>query len=234
MNSSDQELLSGKALHQKRVKQSLLVWGLVALLLFIDQAIKVWVKTHMMIGDDIEIFKWFHIYFVENEGMAYGITLGSKLFLTLFRIIAMGLLGWGLARLIRSGRFSTWFLVVLALVTAGGIGNIIDSIFYGIIFSSSHGTIAQAFPPDGGYASLFYGHVVDMFSCPLIDCDLPSWIPIWGGQHFTFFDPIFNFADSCISVGTVALILFCRKPLSNALEMLFPKSNRKTPQEDEQ
>lgn len=180
----------------------------------------------MMLGEDIRIFDGFHLLFVENEGMAYGITLGSKLFLTLFRIIAMGLLTWAVARLIRSGKYSTWFLIVLALITAGGVGNIIDSLFYGLIFSSSQGAIAEIFPKDGGYAPLFYGHVVDMFSCPLIDCTLPSWIPIWGGQRFTFFDPIFNFADACISVGVVALILFCRTPLSRALEMLSPKRRR--------
>ena len=181
-----------------------------------------------MLGEDIRIFDGFHLLFVENEGMAYGITLGSKLFLTLFRIIAMGLLTWAVARLIRSGKYSTWFLIVLALITAGGVGNIIDSLFYGLMFSSSQGAIAEIFPKDGGYAPLFYGHVVDMFSCPLIDCTLPSWIPIWGGQRFTFFDPIFNFADACISVGVVALILFCRTPLSLALEMLSPKRRRHT------
>lgn len=181
-----------------------------------------------MLGEDIRIFDGFHLLFVENEGMAYGITLGSKLFLTLFRIIAMGLLTWAVARLIRSGKYSTWFLIVLALITAGGVGNIIDSLFYGLMFSSSQGAIAEIFPKDGGYAPLFYGHVVDMFSCPLIDCTLPSWIPFLGGKEFTFFDPIFNFADACISVGVVALILFFRTPLSLALEMLSPKRRRHT------
>lgn len=234
MNFSSQEIPTLEALHRKRLTQSLVVWGLTALLLIIDQGIKIWVKTHMMIGEDIRVFDFFHLLFVENEGMAYGITLGSKLFLTLFRIIAMGLLSWGVARLIRSGKFSTWFLVVLALITAGGIGNIIDSLFYGLIFSSSHGAIAEAFPQGGGYAPLFYGHVVDMFSCPLIDCTLPSWLPIWGGKHFTFFDPIFNFADACISVGTVALILIFRTPLSIALEMLTPKRRRHTSPSDQE
>lgn len=228
MSLTSQDLLSPEELRHKRLSQSLVVWGVIALLLIIDQAIKIWVKTHMMLGEDIRIFDGFHLLFVENEGMAYGITLGSKLFLTLFRIIAMGLLTWAVARLIRSGKYSTWFLIVLALITAGGVGNIIDSLFYGLIFSSSQGAIAEIFPKDGGYAPLFYGHVVDMFSCPLIDCTLPSWIPFWGGERFTFFDPIFNFADACISVGVVALILFCRTPLSLALEMLSPKRRRHT------
>ncbi|MFC2269611.1 MAG: lipoprotein signal peptidase [Porphyromonas endodontalis] len=228
MSLTSQDLLSPEDLRRKRLTQSLVVWGTIALLLIIDQAIKIWVKTHMTLGEDIRIFDGFHLLFVENEGMAYGITLGSKLFLTLFRIIAMGLLTWGVARLIRSGKYSTWFLVVLALITAGGVGNIIDSLFYGLMFSSSQGAIAEIFPKDGGYAPLFYGHVVDMFSCPLIDCTLPSWIPFLGGKEFTFFDPIFNFADACISVGVVALILFCRTPLSLALEMLSPKRRRHT------
>ena len=228
MSLTSQDLLSPEDLRRKRLIQSLVVWGTIALLLIIDQAIKIWVKTHMTLGEDIRIFDGFHLLFVENEGMAYGITLGSKLFLTLFRIIAMGLLTWGVARLIRSGKYSTWFLVVLALITAGGVGNIIDSLFYGLMFSSSQGAIAEIFPKDGGYAPLFYGHVVDMFSCPLIDCTLPSWIPFLGGKEFTFFDPIFNFADACISVGVVALILFCRTPLSLALEMLSPKRRRHT------
>lgn len=228
MSLTSQDLLSPEDLRRKRLTQSLVVWGTIALLLIIDQAIKIWVKTHMMLGEDIRIFDGVHLLFVENEGMAYGITLGSKLFLTLFRIIAMGLLSWGVARLIRSGKYSTWFLVVLALITAGGVGNIIDSLFYGLMFSSSQGAIAEIFPKDGGYAPLFYGHVVDMFSCPLIDCTLPSWIPFLGGKEFTFFDPIFNFADACISVGVVALILFCRTPLSLALEMLSPKRRRHT------
>lgn len=228
MSLTSQDLLSPEDLRRKRLTQSLVVWGVIALLLIIDQAIKIWVKTHMMLEDDIPIFDGFHLHFVENEGMAYGITLGSKLFLTLFRIIAMGLLTWGVARLIRSGKYSTWFLVVLALITAGGVGNIIDSLFYGLMFSSSQGTIAQIFPKDGGYAPLFYGHVVDMFYCPLIDCTLPSWIPFLGGKEFTFFDPIFNFADACISVGVMALILFCRTPLSLALEMLSPKRRHNT------
>ena len=135
MSLTSQDLLSPEELRHKRLTQSLVVWGVIALLLIIDQAIKIWVKTHMMLGEDIRIFDGFHLLFVENEGMAYGITLGSKLFLTLFRIIAMGLLTWAVARLIRSGKYSTWFLIVLALITAGGVGNIIDSLFYGLIFS---------------------------------------------------------------------------------------------------
>lgn len=234
MSLTSQDLLSPEELRRKRLTQSLVVWGTIALLLIIDQAIKIWVKTHMKLGDDIQIFDGFHLLFVENEGMAYGITLGSKLFLTLFRIIAMGLLTWGVARLIRSGKYSTWFLVVLALITAGGVGNIIDSLFYGLMFSSSQGAIAEIFPKDGGYAPLFYGHVVDMFSCPLIDRTLPSWIPFWGGERFKFFEPIFNFADACISVGVVALILFFRTPLSLALEMLSPKRRRHTSRADKE
>lgn len=200
-----------------------LVWGSVLLLIVVDQIIKIWIKTHMIIGEEIRVLDWFRIYFIENEGFAFGITLGSKLFLTLFRIVAMGLVSWGVVRLTRAQQFSKGFLVVLALIVAGGFGNIVDSIFYGVIFSSSHGTLAEFMPTEGGYAPLFYGHVVDMFYCPIIDWYLPQWIPFVGGKHFTFFDPIFNFADACISVGTVLLLLFYYSSLGKALEYLFPQ-----------
>lgn len=203
--------------------QSLIIFGGIFLLLFIDQAIKLWIKQNMVLGEQIRVFDWFYIYFVENAGMAYGIEIGSKLFLSLFRIIAMGGLCWMIVHFIRQKRFSMGFLFVLALIAAGGIGNIIDSLFYGMIFSSSEGTLATLFPPDGGYASFLHGKVVDMFYFPLIDCYLPEWLPWIGGKHFTFFDPVFNFADSCISVGVVSLILFYRNTLNEAIDSLLKK-----------
>lgn len=177
----------------------------------------------MVLGDQIKVFDWFYIYFVENPGMAYGIEIGSKLFLSLFRIVVMGALCWMIYRLIKEKTFKTGFLLVLALIAAGGIGNIIDSLFYGIIFSSSEGQLATLFPPEGGYGTFLHGKVVDMFYFPLIDCYLPQWLPWIGGKHFTFFDPIFNFADSCISVGVVALILFYRHTMNFAIEYVFRK-----------
>ncbi|KGN97520.1 peptidase A8 [Porphyromonas gingivicanis] len=208
-------------------KQSLIVFGGIFLLLLIDQIIKLWVKQNMVLGEQIKVFDWFYIYFVENPGMAYGIEIGSKLFLSLFRIVAMGVLCWLIYRLIRERLFKTGFLLVLGLIAAGGIGNIVDSLLYGVIFSSSEGQLATLFPPEGGYASFLHGKVVDMFYFPLIDCYLPEWLPWIGGKHFTFFDPIFNFADSCISVGIVLLILFYRNTLNFAIEHLFNRKRDK-------
>lgn len=208
-------------------KQSLIVFGGIFLLLLIDQIIKLWVKQNMVLGEQIKVFDWFYIYFVENPGMAYGIEIGSKLFLSLFRIVAMGVLCWLIYRLIRERLFKTGFLLVLGLIAAGGIGNIVDSLLYGVIFSSSEGQLATLFPPEGGYASFLHGKVVDMFYFPLIDYYLPEWLPWIGGKHFTFFDPIFNFADSCISVGIVLLILFYRNTLNFAIEHLFNRKRDK-------
>ncbi|MBB6275985.1 lipoprotein signal peptidase [Porphyromonas circumdentaria] len=228
--SSPQTPLSSSERGEKgegRVRtQSLIVFGGIFLLLLIDQIIKLWVKQNMVLGDQIKVFDWFYIYFVENPGMAYGIEIGSKLFLSLFRIVVMGALCWMIYRLIKEKTFKTGFLLVLALIAAGGIGNIIDSLFYGIIFSSSEGQLATLFPPEGGYGTFLHGKVVDMFYFPLIDCYLPQWLPWIGGKHFTFFDPIFNFADSCISVGVVALILFYRHTMNFAIEYVFRKKEK--------
>lgn len=194
--------------------------GLGVLLLMLDQVLKFWVKLNMSLGESIEVTSWFKILFIENEGMAFGIKLGSKLFLTLFRIVAMAFLCWGLIALIRKGTYKIGFLLALTLIFVGGVGNIIDSLFYGLLFSESvpFGPVAEFLPDGGGYAPLFYGKVVDMFYFPLIDTVLPSWMPFVGGERFTFFDPIFNLADSYISVGVVLLILFYWRSLSHALE----------------
>lgn len=162
----------------------------------------------MIEGEKIEVLSWFKIYFIENEGMAYGITLGSKLFLTLFRIIAVGLGGWYLAKMVRSRKYTLGFLACLALILSGGLGNVIDCVFYGKVFSSSVGQVAQFVPWGEGYGELLYGKVVDMLSFPIIETVYPEWFPFFGGEPFVFFSPIFNFADSCISVG-VALLLTC-------------------------
>lgn len=192
------------------------------LLLIFDQAVKFWIKLNMSLGESIEVTSWFQILFVENEGMAYGIEIGSKLLLTLFRIIVMGLFCWGFVAIVRRGTYKIGFLIALLLIFVGGIGNIIDSVFYGVIFSESpaFGAVATLFPADGGYAPLFYGRVVDMLYFPLIDAYWPEWMPFVGGQHFTFFDPIFNFADSYITIGVLMLLLFYMKSLSQAFAQM--------------
>ena len=197
----------------------------VFLLLVIDQVTKIWVKTTMIEGEMHEITSWFKIYFVENEGMAYGITIGSKLLLTLFRILAMSAGLYFLIRIIRTGRFSLPFYLCLSLVIAGGFGNVIDCLFYGEIFTSSHGSVAQLVSWGQGYGDFLQGKVVDMLYFPIIRTTYPSWSPIHAGEPFIFFSPIFNFADSCITTGVLALLLFYRKTCTTALELLQKKKH---------
>lgn len=200
-------------------KKGLIAALVVTLVLVIDQIIKIWVKTNMAIQDSFPMFglDWFQIHFVENPGMAFGIEAGGKLFLTLFRIVAAVFITLYLARLVKDG-YKTGFIACVALVLAGASGNIIDSIFYGMIFEASHvGYVASFVPWGEGYASLFHGKVVDMFYFPLIRGTYPDWFPFVGGQEFLFFRFIFNIADSAISVGVVLLLIFYRKTLSYSL-----------------
>ncbi|MBE6224103.1 MAG: lipoprotein signal peptidase [Bacteroidales bacterium] len=188
----------------------------VVLLLVIDQAIKFVVKLNMTIGESIPVFgDWFQICFIENNGMAFGMQFGGsigKLALSLFRVVLIGFIIVYLRKLIKRAGTPTGVLVGLSLVLVGAIGNVIDCLFYGEIFSASTYTqVAQLFPPDGGYTGLLYGKVVDMFYFPIIDTVLPDWIPFYGGKPFVFFRPIFNFADSCISCGVVYMLIFQRK-----------------------
>jgi signal peptidase II len=181
--------------------------------LVIDQLIKIWVKTHMYRHESIRIADWFYIYFTENNGMAFGVELFAKLFLTSFRIVAVALIAWYLLRVIRQ-RFKMGYIVCLSLIVAGAAGNIIDCVFYGEIFSESTYTQLAHFVPVGeGYSSWFYGKVVDMFYFPLVEWNWPTWMPVIGGGHFIFFSPIFNFADAAISCGVIALVLFYKKLL---------------------
>lgn len=181
----------------------------------IDQIIKIEVKSNMCLHESIRITDWFYILFIENNGMAYGMTFINKLVLSIFRIVAVGVLAVYISRLIKKDNVRFGYLVCLALVTAGAAGNIFDSMFYGLVYSESTPYEVASFVGWGnGYAPFLMGKVVDMFYFPLIETDLPQWLPIWGGDHFIFFSPIFNFADSCISVGVVILLLFFRKELS--------------------
>ncbi len=190
-----------------------------------DQSSKIWVKIHMIEGDVYEIFSWFKIRFLENEGMAYGITLFSKLLLTLFRIVAMSGASYVLYKLIRTRTYGLGFLMALSLVVAGGIGNIIDCVFYGEVFSSSQGQLADFVSWGMGYGELFYGKVVDMLHFPLIDTVYPEWFPIYGGERFVFFSPVFNIADSYISVGVALLLLFYPRTFSKMLENIGSKKD---------
>ena len=186
--------------------------------LVIDQIIKIWVKTSMYWHESIKITDWFYIYFTENNGMAFGMEIFDKLFLTGFRIIASIAITWLLVKYIKQN-CKTGFLVCVSLILAGAIGNIIDCVLYGEIFSeSTRSAIAHFVPVGEGYSHWFYGKVVDMFYFPLIETNWPEWMPFVGGEHFVFFSPIFNFADAAISCGIIAMILFYGKYLSDLME----------------
>ena len=194
-----------------------LVTLIVTAILFIDQAIKVWVKTHMYRGESIRIADWFYIHFTENPGMAFGMEVFDKLFLTSFRIVAALAIIWYLWKLCTRSvsKVPVGYIVCLSCILAGAIGNIIDCVFYGAIFSeSTYKDLAQFVTIGEGYAPWFYGKVVDMFYFPLIETNWPSWMPFVGGEHFIFFSPIFNFADAAISCGMVALLLFYNRFLN--------------------
>ena len=200
-------------------KKCTIAAAIIVLLLLIDQAIKVAVKLNMNIGEEIVVFDWFRISFIENRGMAFGMEIGSKLFLSLFRIVAVGGLTWYIWKKIKEGA-RMGYIVVLSMIDAGAAGNIFDSLFYGEIFTASHPYYtdlppAQLVPWGEGYASILMGNVVDMFSFPLFHGTFPNWFPVWGGEDFTFFSAIFNFADACISVGVVVLFLFYRNDFNN-------------------
>lgn len=191
----------------------------VILLILIDQIIKVYVKTHFYLGEDIEVAPWFHLIFVENNGMAFGMEFFGKLFLTGFRILAMMFIIYYMTKRILQG--VRWiYLLVLCMILAGAAGNIIDCVFYGEIFSPSgynpylSESLSHLVPFGDGYGTIFQGRVVDMFQFPLFDFFWPSWMPFIGGKYFLFFSPIFNFADACISCGIVSLLLFFRKEIS--------------------
>ena len=182
-------------------------------ILLADQILKFWVKTHMMLGERKIITDWFQIYFVENPGMAFGMEFGGdygKIILIVFRILVSGLLLFWIWTLVN--RKSPNILVIpLTMIFAGAVGNIVDSLFYGMIFDAPFAGVASFMPEDGGYAPFMYGKVVDMFYFPLWEGNLPSWLPLWGGEHFVFFPAVFNIADVAVSAGIILLILFQKK-----------------------
>lgn len=193
-----------------------LALAVILAVVIIDQILKIWVKTHFYLGEDYRITSWFQLVFVQNNGMAFGMELGSKLFLSLFRIAAVVFLIWIIIRIRRYPRYTPGFIACVALITAGAAGNIIDCVAYGLIFNNPMPPqVATLFPPGGGYAGVFHGQVVDMFYFPLFSFDWPQWMPWIGGQHFLFFQPVFNFADAAISVGVIILILFYSRFLTS-------------------
>ena len=210
---------------QNIAKRGWIAVAIVMAILIVDQMIKIWVKTNMTLHEQIEVFSWFKILFIENNGMAYGMELGSKLVLSLFRIVAVAILGWYIAQQVkRQVRFG--YIVCLAMVMAGAAGNIFDSMFYGLIFNASSEFYTSYFVPFGtGYAPFLMGKVVDMFYFPLIVTTWPDWVPMVGGHQFVFFSPIFNFADSSISVGVVLLLLFYRQEISE-IELSLKKRKK--------
>ncbi len=209
---------------QPQKKRLLLAISIIAGILVIDQVIKILVKTNMHIGESIPVFgSWFQILFIENEGMAFGMHFGGsvgKILLSVFRLVASVGIAWGIVYLVKKNA-RKFLLVSMSLIFAGAVGNIIDSCFYGLIFSESTFEVAKAFPEEGGYAPFLFGKVVDMFYFPIIDTTLPDWVPFWGGQHFTFFNAIFNFADAAITIGIFMLIfdqLFSSKKQKKEIE----------------
>ena len=201
-------------------KQVLLLIGVI---LFFDQASKIYIKTHFELGQELKVFEWFKIFFIENEGMAWGAKLSdissyitdsnAKLFLSIFRLFAVFGIGYWLFQSIQK-QASKVLIISVTLVFSGALGNIIDSVFYGLFFDSSSGKIASFFP-SSGYSGLFYGNVVDMLYFPIFKGALPEWIPFFGGQYFSFFDPVFNIADIAISTGIGFLLFFNKKVFSN-------------------
>lgn len=221
------------------VKKNGIIAVLVILaILIIDQVSKIWIKTNMELYESIEIASWFQIKFVENNGMAFGWEVGGKLFLSLFRIFAIIGIAYYVQKLVKQ-KYQTGFVVCMALIWAGAFGNIIDSIFYGEIFSESMpsllnadgevvipGQVASFVSIGEGYSSWLHGKVVDMLYFPLIKGEFPDWFPFWGGEDFIFFSPIFNIADSAITVGIFTLLLFYRKTFSHSLDNCFKKEKK--------
>lgn len=192
--------------------------GLIVAVVLADQIVKIYVKTHFYLGEGVEVFPWFQIKFIENNGMAFGLELWNKLLLTFGRIAAVVALIWAMAKLVADMRLRTGFLMAVALITAGAAGNIFDCVFYGEVFSDPiPPETAVAFPAGGGYASWFEGRVVDMLYFPFFEFTWPEWMPVLGGEKSEFFAYIFNIADASICIGVLLMVIFYGSDFSTAL-----------------
>lgn len=214
-----------------------LAWIIVIAILAIDQIIKIEVKTSMCLGESIRLTDWFYINFIENKGMAYGMSFMPKMLLSILRLVAITVIGWYINLVVREkGR--TLYIAFLSMIVAGAAGNVIDCMFYGLIFNASSPFYVSYFVPFGtGYADFLMGKVVDMFYFPLIVTTWPQWVPFFGGEEFIFFSPVFNFADACISVGVVLMLLFCRKDMEGIGDTLrrglrFKVTSKETASDD--
>lgn len=206
-------------LHTRSSRMAFAATALIVLVIVADQALKVWVKTHFYLNEDLEIMPWFHLHFVQNNGMAFGLDFLNKLVLTFLRMGLFGFLIWYLHRLSRLARAPWGYLVSVALIAAGAFGNIVDCVAYGEIFTNPMPPhVAQLVPWGEGYGGMFQGLVVDMFYFPLFSFTWPEWLPLLGGHTFSFFDPVFNIADVAISVGMIAIVLFYFNYMEHSLE----------------
>ena len=211
----------------KNVKMAWLVTAIVILIIILDQALKIWVKTHFYLGEDHPITSWFHLKFIQNNGMAFGMEIISKWILTIGRIISVILFIWWLKIILRLQTIRSGFYKALALIIAGAAGNVFDCIFYGEIFNNPPPpAIASIFPKDGGYGSWFQGQVVDMLYFPFFTIYWPDWIPVIGGTNFEFFQYIFNVADASICVGVFLIIFFYAKDATAAMNFIFKKEDK--------
>lgn len=203
--------------------KSLLATSIILLTLILDQVIKIVVKTNFYYGESVCVTDWFYFTFVENMGMAFGMQVMPKVVQTMMRLVFSGFILWYIILLVKAN-FKNGYIICVSLIFAGAIGNVLDSIFYGVIFSESTYTDVATFVPVGeGYADWFYGKVVDMFYFPLLEFDWPSWMPFIGGKHFIFFSPVFNFADAAISGGAIALLIFYPKMFGESF-LVFKKA----------
>ena len=204
--------------------KSILAIAVILVTIILDQLIKIIIKTNFHYGESVRITDWFYLTFIENNGMAFGMQVMPKAVQTIMRLVFSGFILWYITKLVKA-KYKNGYITCISLIFAGAIGNVIDSIFYGAIFSeSTYSSVATFVPAGEGYADWLYGRVVDMFYFPLFEFDWPAWMPVVGGNHFIFFAPVFNLADAAISCGTIALLIFYSKSFGESFS-LFGKNN---------